>query len=91
MLGAAAVVAIRCRAVERERGNMNGSHPTLRWRKSRASGSGNCVEVAKGNEFVFLRDSKAPQGPVLAFTAGEWNAFLAGVGADEFTLAALES
>lgn len=71
---------------------MNGSHPALRWRKSRASGSDECVEVAKGEDLVFVRDSKAvPRGPALAFTTSEWNAFLAGVKAGEFSLAALES
>lgn len=64
----------------------------LAWRKSRASGTGNCVEVARRGGMVFVRDSKvAPQGPALAFTSSEWNAFLAGVSAGEFSLTALES
>lgn len=72
--------------------DMNGSQETLRWRKARASVSGNCVEVAKGGNLIYVRDSKvAPNGPALAFTTGEWNAFLTGVGAGEFTLSALES
>jgi predicted secreted Zn-dependent protease len=71
---------------------MDQSHDALRWRKSRASESGNCVEVAKGGATIFVRDSKfAPTGPALSFTAGEWNAFLAGVEAGEFSLPALES
>jgi predicted secreted Zn-dependent protease len=70
---------------------MNDSRHELRWQKSRASAQGNCVQVAAGGGLVFVRDSKAPQGPALAFTTPEWNAFLAGVQAGEFTIAALES
>jgi len=52
------------------------------WRKSSASGSQNeCVEVG---EFpagdVAVRDTKAAgSGPVLAFSASEWTAFVAEV------------
>ena len=46
------------------------------WRKSTYSGSngGNCVEVA-ADLAVAVRDSKDPDGPRLAFTAGAWLAF----------------
>jgi hypothetical protein len=58
------------------------------WRKSRRSdGSGNCVEVALlqgGGRAV--RDSKDPDGSVLRFTAGEWDAFIGGVKDGEFDL-----
>lgn len=53
------------------------------WRKSSASGTGNCVEVRCGDT-VRVRDSKDPSGPVLTFTLAEWSAFLAGVRAGEF-------
>ncbi|WP_082876048.1 DUF397 domain-containing protein [Nocardia pseudobrasiliensis] len=57
------------------------------WRKSRHSGpDGNCVEVAflvDGN--VGVRDTKDRGiGPVLAFTPGEWDAFVGGVSEGEF-------
>ncbi len=39
---------------------------------------GECVEVAAG-ELMLTRDSKDPDGPVLGFGAGAWEAFLATV------------
>ncbi|MEV7971081.1 DUF397 domain-containing protein [Sphaerisporangium sp. NPDC088356] len=63
--------------------------PSLVWRKSTYSGSGDqCVEVALvGNASdagvqalsVLLRDSKNPSGPVVAVTSGQWRAFVGGV------------
>lgn len=71
---------------------------TLVWRKSRRSDGGNgCVEVAvastapadtphKANRgpLVLFRDSENPNGPVLAFTAPELQAFFGGVKDGEF-------
>ncbi len=57
------------------------------WRKSSRSGTngGNCVEVALNLPgIVAIRDSKDPDGPRLAFTPAEWNAFIAGVRDGEF-------
>jgi hypothetical protein len=52
------------------------------WRKASYSSTngGACVEVA-GNlpGIVAVRDSKDPDGPVLAFSLAEWRAFAAGV------------
>jgi hypothetical protein len=59
----------------------------LLWRKSRASGSGNCVEVAGAGGLIYVRDSKeSPAGPALAFSLPEWTAFLIGVRDGEFNL-----
>lgn len=63
------------------------SRPT--WRKSIASGTGNCVEVAFADQAVLVRDSKDPSGRSLRFTAAEWQAFLVGAQAGEFELAVL--
>ncbi|MBP0459662.1 DUF397 domain-containing protein [Streptomyces montanisoli] len=55
---------------------------TTHWRKSSYSNpDGNsCVEVADGFGGVLpVRDSKAPEGPVLVFPAAAWSAFLTGV------------
>lgn len=47
------------------------------WRKSSRSGSeSNCVEVAFGEASTAVRDSKNPNGPVLAFPISSWEAFL---------------
>jgi Domain of unknown function (DUF397) len=58
----------------------------LAWKKSTASGTGNCVEVAGVDGAVLVRDSKDPSGPALHFTRGEWTAFLLGVRGGEFDL-----
>ena len=57
------------------------------WRKSsRSNGQGQCVEVARLDQAVAVRDSKDPAGPVLTFTPAEWTAFIAGTKAGEFDL-----
>ncbi len=57
-----------------------------RWIKSSLSFSNsNCVEVASLDAGeIGVRDSKDPQGPVLRFTPGEWDAFLGGARNGEF-------
>jgi hypothetical protein len=53
------------------------SIPT-RWVKSSYSANnGNCVEVAATRALTGVRDSKCADGPVLAFPAARWAAFLA--------------
>ncbi|MGH3734053.1 MAG: DUF397 domain-containing protein [Micromonosporaceae bacterium] len=61
------------------------------WVKSaRSSSNGQCVEVAANllaqHGAIYVRDSKHPDGAVLAFTAAEWAAFLDGAKAGEFDL-----
>ncbi|MFI5497146.1 DUF397 domain-containing protein [Actinoplanes sp. NPDC051859] len=61
------------------------------WRKSMRSGNGgNCVEVATNlintQGAVFVRDSKYPTGPALAFTPADWQAFIGGVQGGDFSL-----
>lgn len=57
------------------------------FRKSTASGSENCVEVAKNSDgTVCVRDSKDPAQTVLTFTHDEWIAFLSGVNKGEFNI-----
>lgn len=57
------------------------------WVKSSRSGptGGNCVEVALlHGRRVAVRDSRLTAGPVLVFTAGEWDAFIGGAKDGEF-------
>ena len=59
----------------------------LPWRKSsRSNGNGgnNCVEVAIAGSAIGVRDSKNPDGPVLAFTPTAWDTFVARAKHGEF-------
>ena len=58
----------------------------LNWVKSSLSFSnGNCVEVASlADGGVAVRNSRHPEGAVLAFTPDEWHAFIGGVQNGEF-------
>jgi hypothetical protein len=56
------------------------------WRKSSHSGGngGGCIEVGAhaGDGRVLVRDTKDRTGPVLAFTAGNWQRFTSQLKAD---------
>ena len=59
----------------------------IEWRKSTLSTTNGCVEVAVVGDRITVRDSKQQgRGPVLEFTAVEWDAFLGGVRGGEFDL-----
>ncbi|RKT84624.1 protein of unknown function [Saccharopolyspora antimicrobica] len=82
---------VRWRKSSRTGGGNNGNcvevaFADVEWRKSsRSVGSGqggNCVEVAFAGPAVAVRDSKDPDGPVLAFPASSWASFLARIGDD---------
>ena len=60
--------------------------PDLRWYKSSVSEETNCVEVAVTRSSVLLRSSRDASGKILSFTYGEWDAFLAGVSNNEFSI-----
>ena len=50
------------------------------WRKStHSSSNGDCVDFRQDGTVVGVRDSQDPGGPVLAFDAAAWGAFLAAV------------
>ena len=46
------------------------------WRKSTHSFHDTCVEVAKPERRLAVRDSTDPDGPQLAFGSGDWDRFL---------------
>ena len=50
---------------------------SVAWRTSSYSGDngGTCVEVGTAGPAVAVRDSKDPDGPLLAFPAGTWTEF----------------
>ncbi|MFJ5030721.1 DUF397 domain-containing protein [Streptomyces sp. NPDC088560] len=59
----------------------------VNWRKSSHSNTsgGECLEVCDGiDSAVPVRDSKAPDGPVLLFAARPWASFVAAVGDGAF-------
>ncbi|MCO1657272.1 DUF397 domain-containing protein [Pseudonocardia sp. S2-4] len=57
----------------------------LDWIKASASyGNGACVELAKINGMIALRDSKNPGTPPLMYTVAELRAFLDGARKGEF-------
>jgi|tagenome__1003787_1003787.scaffolds.fasta_scaffold19168366_1 hypothetical protein len=57
-------------------GEFAGASP---WRKSTFSTQGECLEVAFVEDIVMVRNSRYRTQPHLAFQAGAWRAFLAGV------------
>jgi Domain of unknown function (DUF397) len=60
---------------------------TVHWTKSSASGGtgGACVETTSIKEDeILVRNSRDPEGPILAFTKAEWVAFIIGAKAGEF-------
>ncbi len=60
---------------------------TLQWFKSSYSGNGqSCVECTHlPDGGMAVRDTKNRSGPVLRFTAAQWQAFVAGVRHGEFS------
>jgi Domain of unknown function (DUF397) len=56
------------------------------WRKSAHSNINGCVEVALLGDAVAVRNSRDRRGPVVVFTALEWEAFIGGAKDGEFDL-----
>ncbi|WP_410671280.1 DUF397 domain-containing protein [Amycolatopsis sp. cmx-4-68] len=51
--------------------------PELIWVKSSYSGgANNCVEVAQGDGFTAVRDSKDREGGLIQLPAGAWKGFI---------------
>jgi len=58
---------------------------TAVWLKSSFCQSGECVEVSAVDGMVLMRDSKAPQAGTLCFSSDEFDAFVRGAVAGEFS------
>ncbi len=56
----------------------------FRWMRSSFCSTSNCVEVARRDATLLVRDSKDPAGHVLAYSLDEWRAFVSAVKAGEF-------
>lgn len=57
------------------------------WKKASTCADSQCVEVSDAlNGEILVRDSKDPEGGVLAFTREEWTQFLAGARKGDFDL-----
>jgi hypothetical protein len=59
------------------------NHEGLGWRRSRYCDTNACVEVARTDDSVFIRNSSDPDGPILTFTPAEWTAFIRGLKDEE--------
>lgn len=54
------------------------------WRKSSKCANTECVEIAREQDMILLRDSKSPETPAFRYTREEFRAFLDGAKAGEF-------
>jgi len=63
---------------------MNDAGSATAWQRSHRCDTGHCVEIARADEHVMMRDSIDPAGPVLTFSTEGWLAFTAGIREGEF-------
>ena len=56
----------------------------IEWHRSSRCAGGTCVEVARSDDKILIRDGKDPEGVALSFTEAEWEAFVNAVKANEF-------
>ena len=54
------------------------------WRRSSFCASGECVEVARLDEMIFMRDSKDPSGHTLRYTTEEFRYLVRAIKAGEY-------
>jgi hypothetical protein len=63
---------------------MAGNRNDLTWRKTTRCDSAACVEVARSNGNVYVRQSNDPDGPFLIIPEDAWEGFLRAVRAGTF-------
>ena len=56
----------------------------VQWRISASCGGGNCVQVARHEDSIAIRDSKNPDQGVQSYTIDEWREFVTGVKRGDF-------
>jgi hypothetical protein len=61
-----------------------GVHSDLTWRRALNCDGGGCVMIAVHGQTVLIGDSKSPGGPVLSYSAEEWQTFLTGAKNGDF-------
>ena len=61
------------------------ANPKAGWIRSSTCESNTCIEVLLRPDQVLIRDSKNPDGAHLEFSLSEWQTFLAGVTAGDFS------
>lgn len=87
LYAAAAANACGGPATRREGGQVaDFKDPCIVWRKSKASNSGGCVEVAVVDGSVLIRDSANPDGVMLRLPPAAWSAFLTRARSTDFGL-----
>ena len=53
-----------------------GRPTSLAWRKSKFSEAGNCIEVARGELGILVRDSKGSEHMVASISVSAWSRFI---------------
>jgi hypothetical protein len=61
----------------------DGKHPV--WHRFTCESSA-CIEVARLDTEILIRDSEDPDGPLLRFSQREWEAFVAGIRTSDLPL-----
>ncbi len=56
----------------------------MKWQKASNCADHTCVEARDHDDHIDLRDSKDPDGPVLAITRADFSAFVIGVKNGDF-------
>ena len=57
---------------------------SVAWQKSSLCQTGECVEIARQNDLIIMRNSARPNSGYVYFTPEEFNAFLGAAGAGKF-------